>query len=54
VDRGGAPRPQRRPFAAVEAHALGGLVVLLRAAGLEVAAAREGPQVIVRFEDDWG
>jgi hypothetical protein len=39
-------------LAAVEAQALGGLVVLLRAAGLDVVAAREGPRVLVRF-DDW-
>jgi hypothetical protein len=32
-------------LAAVEAHGLGGLVVLLRAAGLDVVAAREGPRV---------
>jgi hypothetical protein len=41
-------------LAAVEAEALGGLVVLLRAAGLDVVAAREGPRVIVRLADDWG
>lgn len=40
-------------LAAVEANALGGLVVLLRAAGLDVVAAREGPRVIVRFDEDW-
>jgi hypothetical protein len=34
-------------LAAVEAQALGGLVVLLRAAGLDVVAAREGPRVVV-------
>src|SRR5204863_5425421 len=39
-------------LATVEAQALGGLVVLLRAAGLDVVAAREGPRVLVRF-DDW-
>jgi hypothetical protein len=37
-------------LAAVEAQALGGLVVLLRAAGLDVVAAREGPRVLVRFD----
>jgi hypothetical protein len=31
--------------------ALGGLVVLLRAAGLHVVAAREGPRVLVRFDE---
>jgi hypothetical protein len=40
-------------LAAVEAQALGGLVVILRVAGLDVVAAREGPRVIVRL-DDWG
>jgi len=38
-------------LAAVEAQALGGLVVLLRATGLDVVAAREGPRVLVRFDD---
>jgi hypothetical protein len=41
----------------VEAKALAGLVVLLRAAGLDVVAAREGPHVVVRLaeqsEDMW-
>ena len=41
-------------LAAVEAEALGGLVVLLGAAGLDVGAAREGPQVRVRFDENWG
>src|SRR5262249_56243331 len=36
-------------LAAVEAQALGGLLVLLRAAGLDVVAAREGPRVLVRL-----
>ena len=40
-------------LAAVEAHALDGLVVLLRAAGLDVVAAREGPVVLVRLDEDW-
>jgi hypothetical protein len=38
-------------LAAVEAQALGGLVVLLRAAGLDVVAARQGPRAIVRLDD---
>lgn len=38
-------------LAAVEAEALGGLVVLLRAAGLDVVAAREGPRVVLRLDD---
>jgi hypothetical protein len=33
---------------------LGGLLVLLRTAGLDVVAAREGPRVVVRFDDDRG
>jgi hypothetical protein len=41
-------------LAAVEAQALGGLVVLLRAAGLDVVAAREGPRVVVGLDvQDW-
>jgi hypothetical protein len=38
-------------LAAVEAHGLGGLVVLLRAAGLDAVAAREGPRVVVGLDD---
>jgi hypothetical protein len=38
-------------LAAVEAQGLGGLVVLLRAAGIDVVAAREGPHVVVRLAD---
>jgi hypothetical protein len=44
-------------LAAVEAQGLGGLVVLLRAAGVDVVAAREGPRALVRLddrEDPWG
>ena len=37
-------------LAAVEAQALGGLVVLLRAAGLDVVAARERPRVVVMIQ----
>jgi hypothetical protein len=44
-------------LAAVEAKALGGLVVLLRAAGLDVVAGKEGPRVVVSLvdgrEDAW-
>jgi hypothetical protein len=35
----------------LEAEALGGLVVLLRAAGLDIIASREGARVLVRFDD---
>jgi len=40
-------------LAAVEAQALGGLVALLRTAGLDVVAAREGPRVVVRCDEHW-
>ena len=40
-------------LAAVEAQGLGGLVVLLRAAGLGVVAARKGLRVVVRLDADW-
>jgi len=37
---------------AVEAQALGGLMVRLHAAGLDVVAARDGPRVIVSLDEE--